>query len=127
MMCFKVADKEVTLHGLSAPKNKIVGSPRWKRAAKKGREGILLQLYAVKASPEHLVHLNMPTQVQQILHKYKNVFSMPKGLPPARDYHHKIPLQSDQGPVSVRLYRYPYFQKTEIEELVDEMLSAGII
>ncbi|KAH7565110.1 hypothetical protein JRO89_XS09G0135600 [Xanthoceras sorbifolium] len=67
-------DKVVTLHDLSTPKNKIVGSPQWKRAAKKGREGILLQLYAVKASPEHLVHSNMPTQVQQILHKYKMYF-----------------------------------------------------
>ncbi|KAJ4953722.1 hypothetical protein NE237_030554 [Protea cynaroides] len=32
---------------------------------------------------------------------------------------------SGQGPISVKPYQYPYFQKTEIEKIVAEMLSSG--
>ena len=40
---------------------------------------------------------------------------------------HRIPLLSGAAPVNVRSYRYPNFQKYEIEKLVSEMLTDGII
>lgn len=36
-------------------------------------------------------------------------------------------LEHGKGPINVRPYRYPQFQKTEIERLVEEMLLSGVI
>jgi hypothetical protein len=55
------------------------------------------------------------------------VFREPKGLPPPRAHDHAIPLQEGAQPVSVRPYRYPYFQKEEIERIVQELLDSGVI
>lgn len=52
---------------------------------------------------------------------------MPSGLPPSRSHEHGITLKEGTPPISVRPYLYPRVQKNEIEKLVGEMLSAGII
>ncbi|XP_038904522.1 uncharacterized mitochondrial protein AtMg00860-like [Benincasa hispida] len=44
-----------------------------------------------------------------------------------RHYEHHIELKPEEGPVNVRPYRYPQFQKDEIKKLVEEMLTVGII
>ncbi|XP_037497049.1 uncharacterized protein LOC119371287 [Jatropha curcas] len=49
------------------------------------------------------------------------------GLPPRRSTDHRIALQPGQGPISVKPYKYGHIQKDEIERLVHDMLSAGII
>lgn len=55
------------------------------------------------------------------------MFAEPRELPPRRTHEHKIPSFPGHGPTSVKPYRYPYFQKSEIEKLVGEMLSNYII
>jgi len=40
---------------------------------------------------------------------------------------HQIHLIPNSSPVSVRPYRYPHFQKAEIEKQIEEMLSDGMI
>ncbi|KAF7824408.1 Transposon Ty3-I Gag-Pol polyprotein [Senna tora] len=59
--------------------------------------------------------------------KFAVVFEEPKQLPPKREVDHKINLEPGAKPVSVRPYRYPHFQKAEIERLVEEMKQAEII
>ena len=44
-----------------------------------------------------------------------------------RSKNHGINLIEGVGPIRVRPYKYPHFQKNEIERLVKEMLEAGII
>ena len=47
---------------------------------------------------------------------------MPKSLPPIRYHDHAIHLQEIILPPNIRRNKYPYAQKSEIEQLVQEML-----
>ena len=58
---------------------------------------------------------------------FKEIFKECKGLPPKRAQDHHIPLQTGSNPVCLKPYRYPHYQKSEIERLVTEMLTAGVI
>ncbi|RZC65112.1 hypothetical protein C5167_008797 [Papaver somniferum] len=125
-MKFKVDGKEVALHGLSTPENKMVDSPNLLRAAKKNKE-VLLHLCSFTASQSPREMCQAPIELQQLLAKHKKVLTQPKTLPPRRLEDRRIPLQPGCGLVSVKTYRYPHFEKTEIEKIVSEMLSSGVI
>ncbi|KAH9782770.1 hypothetical protein KPL71_009054 [Citrus sinensis] len=71
---------------------------------------------------------SLPESITTLLQKFKALFTSPTGLPPQWLFDHKIHLIPNSKPVNVRPYRYPYyFQKTEMEKLVREMLTQGII
>lgn len=40
---------------------------------------------------------------------------------------HKIHLVTNTNPISVNSYRYPYFQKSDIEKLIAETIKVGMI
>lgn len=65
--------------------------------------------------------------VQAVLMQYKDVLEWPEELPSKRAIVHHIHLNGGMVPVNVRPYRYAFQQKEEMEKLVDEMLSFGII
>ncbi|KAI9159660.1 hypothetical protein LWI28_000697 [Acer negundo] len=124
-MTFFLNDRKVTLQGLNSSENRIINSLKMQKATKK-QEGIIVQVQQIE-TVEKVDCAHIPKQVQQILNKYNRVLTKPDQLPPQRTHDHRIPLQHDQGPVSVRPYRYPHFQKAEIERLVEEMLDSGIV
>lgn len=62
-----------------------------------------------------------------MLQKYKVVGDEPRGLPTLQTTDHYILLQPDARPINVHPYRYPHFQKNEIECLTREMLQHGLI
>ncbi|KAF5775135.1 putative nucleotidyltransferase, Ribonuclease H [Helianthus annuus] len=66
-------------------------------------------------------------ELQSVLDQFAMVFQPPHGLPPPRAQDHCINLLPSSNPVSIKPYRYPHFQKNEIERLVSEMLAQGII
>ena len=76
---------------------------------------------------EFLASIASPLDLQILLACFADVLRIPTSLPLAQLFDHAIPLQLGSAPVSVRPYCYPYFQKTEIERLVKEMLDEGII
>lgn len=65
--------------------------------------------------------------LEVLLESYSGVFNKPQGVPPARDTDHAIYLQLQVGPVNVKPYRYPHFQKQIMEQLVSEMLQNRVI
>jgi hypothetical protein len=66
-------------------------------------------------------------RVQTLISRFASLFQPPTHLPPKRPVDHKISLLHDADLVNVRPYRYPHFQKQEIENQVREMLANGII
>lgn len=67
------------------------------------------------------------TRLQQILTEFHIIFQTPSTLPPIRSHDHKIPLQQPDTIIKVKPYRYPHFQKNEIEKLLQDMFSKGFI
>ncbi|KAJ4965781.1 hypothetical protein NE237_017630 [Protea cynaroides] len=67
------------------------------------------------------------TELEQLRKKFSSVFATPTALPPNRTFDHVIHLQPGTALVNVMPYRYPHFQKNEIERLVHEMLHSGVI
>lgn len=54
-------------------------------------------------------------RMDKVLDEFADVFQEPRGLPTRRQQDHAI------------TYKYPHYQKTELERLVKETLQAGII
>jgi hypothetical protein len=62
-----------------------------------------------------------------MLKQFKHTFQEPKGLPPNCFHDHAIPLQEGVSPVSVRPYKYHFYQKEEIEKIVKDLLKSEVI
>ena len=91
---------------------------------KKGHSGVITQLHAIQAIETPSV-LQDP---QAILSKHQLVFSTPQGIPPSRGVHdHSIPSIPGSLPPNIHPYCHPFSQKNEIEKMVQELLSAGVI
>ena len=87
----------------------------------------VVSLYHLKAvSPKSTTQV-IPDCVQSLLQEHTNNFEIPTSLPPFKSIDHQIYLKPDATPINVRPYRYPYFQKSEMEKMVKEMLRQGII
>lgn len=65
--------------------------------------------------------------LEKVLLDHPEVFTERLGIPPGRAIEHSITFQEATAPISVQPYRYPHYQKNEIERQVQEMLSQGII
>ena len=63
----------------------------------------------------------------KLLVRYQSIFHAPTILPLAKAHDHWIILEPNTGPTNIRPYQYPYIQKNEIERVVKEMLTTGII
>ena len=55
------------------------------------------------------------------------MFAKLNGLPPNRNHVHQINLKEGSQPLCVTPYRYPNYQKIEIEKIVQELLEYGVI
>ncbi|XP_060195167.1 uncharacterized protein LOC132624400 [Lycium barbarum] len=68
-----------------------------------------------------------PPDLKDLIDGFSDVFQKPGSLTPSCPQDHSIHLLPNSGPINVKPYRYPYFQKREMERLVAEMLKDGII
>jgi hypothetical protein len=89
--------------------------------------GALVQLLAIESQNYTAAKGVAAPELQKILETFQDIFKEPMGLPPNRAHDHCIPLQPRSQPVCSKPYRHPYYQKSEIERLVTELLSTGVI
>jgi hypothetical protein len=71
--------------------------------------------------------VDVPSEVQELLRNYSEVFATKVSFPPPRPISHSIPLIPGARPVCIRPYRYSLTLKIEIEIQVKEMLDSGLI
>lgn len=89
--------------------------------------GEIVALYELYQSPIEESNLDKegtfdePELLKQLLGEFSALFEPPTKLPPCQKSNHRIHLLPGTKQVSVRPYRYLYFQKTEIEKLVREI------
>lgn len=113
-MKFTWAGFPCVLQGLQQGPTVILEGEESFKLPKHERKWLLLKLKGHSYSEARLStsgHAQPPSPIAAILKDFEEVFHEPKGLPPSRAHDHAIPLQEGTQPVSVRPYRYPYFQK----------------
>jgi hypothetical protein len=86
-------------------------------------KGFFLKLLSLEADS---APIPLTASIQSLVNSFAHVFAEPTGLPPSRGHDHQINLKGSQ-PINVRPYRYPYFQKTEIEKIIRDLLHSGEI
>lgn len=65
--------------------------------------------------------------ISKVIEEFKAVFGKPIGLPPKRAFDHQIPLKERTAPIPIRPYRYPHYQKIEIENIVKDLLDSRVV
>ncbi|KAJ3704876.1 hypothetical protein LUZ61_008581 [Rhynchospora tenuis] len=66
-------------------------------------------------------------QLQLVLDRFTHVFQEPTKLPPSRSIDHQIILKPETKPISIRPYRYSYFQRMEIEKIIEDLIKNSFI
>lgn len=80
-----------------------------------------------QAKTEVTIAREMRPEIVNLLSEFERLFREPHGLPLIKAKDHAIRLYDGVQPPNLRPYRYPYYQKNEIEKIVQEMLSVGVI
>jgi hypothetical protein len=122
-MQFQWGEHTVTLNGLSPTGLSLKDGHHFLKGLTSRNKGVLLQLYAQESAN---VSTTIPEPLQEVVREFESIFVEPKGLPPPRSHDHQILLKGTQS-ISVNLYRYPYYQKTEIEKIICELLESRVI
>ena len=120
-MRFCYLDKEVFLQGLHLSLSSF--SEANNLFSHGENKGLVLHIATVTSEDKPL----LPTTLLDLLAQFSKVFEVPTGLPPIRGHEHQIVLKDGTPPVYERPYKYPYFQKFEIEKVVNELLELGSI
>ena len=132
-MQFSLQQTQIRLKGLQTPSYSQLSFTQCKRLdqTKAVATYFHLSITTVSDSPSPKIHpaptSNLDTAFHSLLHQFTDIFASSMVFPPPRPTDHRIPLLPGSAPVNVRPYRYPHFQKTEIEKLVHDMLAEGII
>ena len=116
--------KLVLLQGLLPSRYSILGSKEmFKNPVKKG---LILQISTLDSGVATALG-QLPTASQDLLNEFGAIFEVLVGLPPIQSHEHGITLKEGAQSVCERPYRYPYYQKFEIEKIVKELLEVGSI
>jgi hypothetical protein len=121
-MEFQKEGKRVSICGMGVEKSEVDCSPTFLQELRRVEEGLILQIWELGS-----VQNKIPEQIEKLLLEFMEVFQEPKGIPPSRSHDHSIVLKEGTSPISVRPYRYPYYQKSEIEKLIKKLLVMGTI
>jgi len=124
---FKMDERWITLLGDPALLRQQISLNSLEKILKQGDTAYLLELSELFTEQKATEKESVAAGIQNVLQRHKQVFQLPKGLPPSRNREHTINLQSCTTPINSRPYRYSFTQKNEMEALIREMLPVEII
>ncbi|XP_019429957.1 PREDICTED: uncharacterized protein LOC109337432 [Lupinus angustifolius] len=124
ILSVKKGDSTITLVGDPTLTKTELSLGAFMQVLLKEGEGLLVQC---DPKPHARIEEVVPEEIQRVLQQYEEVFQDPQGLPPARRQDHAIHLKEGAEVPNLRPYRYPHYQKAEIERLVAEMMEARVI
>ena len=128
VMKFPMGDSVITLRGDPSLCKSGVSLKTLMKDLQQQGEGVLVELCSLGTIDcEKTRATEVSPLVEEFMREHPKVFEAINELPPYREEDHAIRLEPGTVSVNVRLYRYPYFQKNEIECLVHEMCIVGII
>ena len=81
----------------------------------------------VEADPQPASTAQTLPEIFALISKYSSLFHPHTNLPPSRPTDHSITLLPNATLVNAKPYKYPYYQKQEIEDQVAAMLAKGFI
>jgi hypothetical protein len=123
-MQFDQEGHQYKFQGITASSPEVISSHCMEKLLKKCHSGVISQFHAIQATETPSV----TEDLQALLSKHQMVFSTSQGLPPSCGVHdHSIPLVPGSLPPNIRSYRHSFSQKNEIEKMVHELLTAGVI
>ncbi|XP_026378767.1 uncharacterized protein LOC113273229 [Papaver somniferum] len=116
---------EITLTGMSNSNLlKPISNKEAHKFFQKNPHGLYAQLCSISATQ---APIPPSPEITALLQDFHEVFEEPSTLPPHRGLDHTTALKPNSAPVNQRPYKCPYVQKFVIEDLIQQMLSQGII
>ena len=126
-MKFISNDKLIELKGDCDMSIDQISPSQLRRLVNTGSTSTFFHIQLDPHTPEPLPLTHSILVIHTLLTKYSSLFHPLSNLTPSRATNHSINLIPNATPVNVRPYRYPYFQKQEIERQVASMLRSGHI
>ncbi|XP_061360057.1 uncharacterized protein LOC133304100 [Gastrolobium bilobum] len=120
---FENGGNEVLLRGDPSLSRAVASLKTIVKAINDGGTGFLIE----QREPQAEEPTESRQELDELLEEFQELFREPKGLPPRRAQDHAIVLKPGSQIANSRPYRYPPYQKTEIEKLVSELLDNGWI
>ncbi|XP_026384082.1 uncharacterized protein LOC113279619 [Papaver somniferum] len=109
-MDFKRDGERIRLEGDKKNKVKLANINSIQKLLNKGSTGFFCK---INQCIEAQISQETPGEIQELIEKFGEVFSVPTMLPPVRNHDHRITLQPGSAPINVRPYRYAHYQKVK--------------
>ncbi|KAJ3704209.1 hypothetical protein LUZ61_007914 [Rhynchospora tenuis] len=124
---FKRGNKEVKLQVVEevAEVRMHHGKLNLEKEDKQGNEVMFAYLFQSEVMERS--NLQSHPDIEEVLSQFQGIFKEPETLPPHRKVDHQITLLPNVQPVNLRPYRHSYFQKLEIEKIIEELLKSNFI
>ena len=128
IMKFSMGETLMTSKGDHSSCKSGVSLKTMMKEVKQQGQGVIVESGCLHSEISEKTHSStVSLLVEELMKKYPRVFEDITKLQLCRDEDHAISLEPRTTLIIVYPYRYPHFQKNEIEQLVREMCAVGII
>ncbi|XP_024965110.1 uncharacterized protein LOC112505432 [Cynara cardunculus var. scolymus] len=125
VMRFKKGGETLTLKGNPTLDRSLVSLKLMMKTLRNEGQGVLIELENVEA--ENKGSKTLSNNMEKLIKEYEAVFCISDGLPPKRGREHGIVLKQGVEPINVRPYRYPQYQKDEIENCLTDKRKLSFV